>query len=348
MLADLGAEVIRVERPGQPVDAAAPVSLRGRRQIVLDLKRPDHVQALLAMVERADVLIEPFRPGVAERLGVGPEACCGRNPRLVYGRITGWGQSGPWAQMAGHDIDYIAVTGALDAIGRAGGPPQVPINLLGDFAGGTMFLLLGIMAALWERERSGRGQVIDAAIVDGTAALTSYIWGMRGRGAWRDERGTNRLDTGAPYYDVYMTSDERWMAVGAIEPQFWAELVRLMRLDDLPAQHDAAQWPLLRARLAEGFRARSQKEWTEVFAGTDACVAPILSWEEAPTHPQLLARGTLLERDGVVQPAPAPRFSRSWAAMGASPRSSGAETRAVLIEWGVAGVEAILGGDFLP
>jgi alpha-methylacyl-CoA racemase len=218
LLADLGADVVRVDRPGQPEDPPWPVLGRGRRSVVIDLKHPAGAEALLALADRADVLIEPLRPGVAERLGIGPDVCCGRNPRLVYGRMTGWGQTGPWHQMAGHDIDYIAVTGALHAIGRAGGPPQPPLNLLGDFAGGSMFLLAGVLSALLERERSGRGQVIDAAIVDGTASLTAFVHGVRAAGLWRDERGVNPLDTGAPYYDVYQTADGEWMAVGAIEP----------------------------------------------------------------------------------------------------------------------------------
>ena len=342
MLADLGAEVVRVERPGQTRDGAAPVSMRGRRMVVLDLKNPAGVEALLRLVEGADALIEPFRPGVAERLGIGPDVCLQRNPRLVYGRMTGWGQDGPWASMAGHDIGYIAITGALNAIGRSGGPPQPPVNLLGDFAGGTMFLLLGIVAALYERERSGRGQVVDAAIVDGTTSLTAFLLGIMASGAWREERGTNLLDTGAPFYDVYETADGKWMGVGALEPQFYAELVRLLDLADLPAQHDIAQWPELRARFAARFKERTRDEWAEVFAGTDACVAPVLTWTEAAEHPHIKERGVLVERDGVLQPAPAPRFDRTPAQLPDSPRTSGADTRAVLIDWGVEGVDDLL------
>jgi alpha-methylacyl-CoA racemase len=342
MLADLGAEVVRVERPGQAQDAAWPVSMRGRRRIVLDFKKPGGIEALLTLIERADVLIEPFRPGVTERLGIGPDVALARNPRLIYARMTGWGQNGPWAQMAGHDIGYIAVTGALNALGRADGPPQPPINLLGDFAGGTMFLLLGIVSALWERERSGQGQVVDAAIVDGTAALSSYIYGMRATGMWSDIRGANLLDTGAPFYDVYETADSQWMAVGAIEPQFWAELVRLLELDDLPDQLDMARWPELRKRLAETFRLRTRDEWSAVFDGTDACVAAVVDWREAQTHPHLATRGTLVERDSVVQPASAPRFSRTPGSIGSSPRAAGADTRAVLAEYGVEDIEELL------
>lgn len=342
VLADLGAEVVRVDRPGQGPDLAGGVTMRGRRSVVLDLKKPTAVDALLGLVEAADVLIEPFRPGVAERLGIGPDACLERNSRLVYARMTGWGQDGPWAQMAGHDIAYIAITGALNAIGRADGPPTPPLNLLGDFGGGSMFLLVGILAALVERAQSGRGQVVDAAIVDGTASLTSMLFGMLTTGFWSEQRGANLLDTGAPFYDVYETSDGKWMAVGALEPQFYAELVRLLELDDLPAQHDRARWEEQRSRFAARFRERTQQEWADVFEGTDACVAPILTWSEAAKHPHIAARGTLLERDGIVQPAPAPRFSRTPAEIGNRPPAPGADTRDVLTDWGVKDVDDLL------
>ncbi len=342
VLADLGAEVVRVDRPGAAPAAAAPVVGRGRRPLILDLKQPAAVQALLSMVERADVLIEPYRPGVAERLGIGPEACLARNARLVYARMTGWGQEGPWAGMAGHDIAYIAVTGALHAIGRAQGPPQPPVNLLGDFGGGAMFLITGVLAALWERERSGRGQVVDAAIVDGTASLTSFLFGMRAQGLWSDERGVNLLDTGAPYYDVYETADGGWMAVGALEPQFFAELIALLGIPGAPAQHDLARWPELRAAIAARFRERTRQEWAEVFAHTDACVAPVLSFAEAPDHPHIASRRTLVRRDGVSQPGAAPRFSRTAAQVGAPPLPAGASTREVLTEWGVGDVDGLL------
>ncbi len=345
MLADLGAEVVLVERPGQAARggvSAGPVVGRGRRPVVLDLKHPGGVSALLGLIERADVLIEPFRPGVAERLGIGPQVCLERNPRLIYGRMTGWGQDGPWAGAAGHDIAYIAITGALHAIGRAGGPPQPPVNLLGDFGGGTMFLLTGVLAALWERERSGRGQVVDAAIVDGTASLTSFLFGLRGQGLWSDQRGVNLLDTGAPYYDVYETADGGWMAVGALEPQFFAELIRLLGLADAPPQHDLARWPQLRAMLSERFRQRTRDEWAAVFAGTDACVAPVLTFAEAQHHPQIAARQTLVERDGVPQPAPAPRFSRTPARLAPPPEPAGTQTRDVLTGWGIGTVDELL------
>jgi alpha-methylacyl-CoA racemase len=342
LMADLGADVVRVDRPGQPQDPPWPVVGRGRRSVVVDLKNPSGPDALLALSDKADVLLEPFRPGVAERLGIGPDRCLRRNPRLVYGRVTGWGQTGPWNQMAGHDIDYIAVTGALHAIGRAGGPPQPPLNLLGDFAGGSLFLLVGVLAALWERERSGLGQVIDASIVDGTASLTAFVHGVRAAGMWRDERGVNPLDTGAPYYDVYQTADGEWMAVGAIEPAFFAELVRLLELEDPPKQADQARWPELRTALAQRFRQRTRDEWVTIFAGTDACVAPVLSLAEAAGHPQLASRETLLTRDGVLQPAPAPRFSRTPGRITRGAPVAGADSRDVFDAWGVPGADGFL------
>ncbi len=337
LLANLGAEVVRVTRPGQPVDVAWPVTMRGRREVSLNLKTALGVRTLLALIERADVLIDPFRPGVTERLGLGPDICCARNERLVFARMTGWGQDGPWAGMAGHDINYIAVTGALDAIGRHGGPPQVPLNLLGDFAGGTMFLITGILAALYERSTSGRGQVVDAAIVDGVSALSGYIHGMRATGAWLDERGANRLDTGAPFYDIYRTRDDRWMAVGAVEPKFFAELVNLLELRDLPSQFDRERWPELRRRIADRFVLRTRAEWEGVFEGTDACVTPVLTWAEALGNPQVRARGSVTLVDGVAQPGPSPRLSRSKAGLPTAPRPHGQDTESVIDEWGVRG-----------
>jgi len=342
LMADLGADVVRVDRPGQPVDPPWPVVGRGRRSVMIDLKNESGPDALLSLIDKADVLLEPFRPGVAERLGIGPDVCLRRTPRLVYGRMTGWGQSGPWSQMAGHDIDYIAVTGALHAIGRAGGPPQPPLNLLGDFAGGSMFLLVGVLAALWERERSGQGQVIDASIVDGTASLTAFVHGLFAAGIWHDERGVNLLDTGAPYYDVYETADGRWMAVGAIEPAFFAELIRLLELEDAPPQHDQARWPELRSALAQRFRLRTQDEWVTVFAATDACVAPILPFAEAAHNPQIADRATLVTHDGVLQPAPAPRFSRTPGRISRGAPVAGAHSREVFDSWGVPNVERYL------
>jgi alpha-methylacyl-CoA racemase len=315
LLTDLGAEVIQVNRPGTPARYGPhDITSRGKKRIVVDLKHPRGAEVVLRLAERCDVLLEGYRPGVAERLGVGPADCQARNPRLVYGRMTGWGQDGPLAQSAGHDITYIAVTGALHAIGRADGPPQVPVNYLGDFGGGAMFLALGVLAALLEVPRSGRGQVVDAAIVDGTAVLQAISYGMLAGGAWADMRGVNLLDTGAPFYDVYATSDGRHMAVGALEPQFYARFLESLFTPDrppadLPGQHDRKRWPQLRALFAERFASRTQAEWSTVFEGTDACVAPVLPMTEAPRHPHLAARGTYAEAGAVVQPAPAPRFS---------------------------------------
>lgn len=337
-LADMGAEVIRIDRPSGPGVAPAPgradVLNRGKRSIVLDLKQPAGVQAVLALAERADALVEGYRPGVAERLGLGPEALWERNPTLVYGRMTGWGQEGPLAQAAGHDIGYIAVTGALGAIGEAGGPPQIPLNLVGDFGGGSMYLVTGILAALLEAGRTGRGQVVDAAIVDGAAHLLAVIHSLLGSGRWEDRRGANLLDGGAPYYAVYETADGRYMAVGAIEPKFYAELLRLLELGPervVPEQqNDRAGWPQLRAVLADTFATRTQAEWTAVFEGTDACVAPVVGLREAAAHPHVAARGSVTEVDGVLQPGTAPRFSGHPVATPATPPGPGRDTRAVL------------------
>jgi alpha-methylacyl-CoA racemase len=351
ILSDLGADVLRVERAeGCGPAAAVPVDplSRGRRSIGLNLKDPAGIEALLRLAGNADVLVEGFRPGVTERLGCGPADCAERNPRLVYARMTGWGQDGPLAATAGHDIDYIGVSGALDPIGRAGQRPVPPLNLVADFGGGGMLLALGILAALVERERSGLGQVIDAAMVDGSALLTSFLYGLRAAGAWRDERGTNLLDGGAPFYDTYETADGRYLAVGALEPRFYAALLAGLGLagtaggelagagqreagdHGLPGQYDRSGWPVLRARFTEAFLGRTQAEWTEVFAGTDACVAPVLGPAEAPAHPHNAARGTFIEVGGVVQPAPAPRFGRTAAGTPRPPRRPGADTDVVL------------------
>jgi alpha-methylacyl-CoA racemase len=315
ILADLGAEVVRVDRPAAgnqdpPHRSGFDVLGRGKKSVALDLKRPESVAAVLDLVAGADALIEGFRPGVTERLGLGPAQCLARNPRLVYGRMTGWGQDGPLASQAGHDIGYIAVTGALHAIGEAGGPPQIPINLLGDFGGGGTYLVIGVLAALWAVRGGAPGQVVDAAIVDGTAHLLAMTHGMLASGNWADERGVNILDGGAPYYSVYATADGRHMAVGAIEPQFYAEFIARLGLDEDPArQNDRRGWDVLRGRIAEKFAARTQAEWTEVFSSSDACVAPVLGLREAAQHPHMAARGTIVDSDGVLQPAPAPRFS---------------------------------------
>ena len=345
LLADLGADVVRVDRPGGSSLSLGErdVLNRGRRSVAVDLKSPGGADVVLRLAERADVLIEGYRPGVAERLGIGPDACLARNPRLVYGRMTGWGQDGPLAHTAGHDIAYIAVTGALHAIGRAGGPPQVPLNLVGDFGGGAMYLVVGVLAAVWEAGRSGRGQVVDAAIVDGTAHLAGILHGYQSLGLWREARGTNLLDTGAPYYDVYETADGGHMAVGAIEPRFFAELLARLGVADLaPDQNDVSRWPELRDLLARTFRTKTREQWTELFAGSDACVAPVLSAKEAPKHPHLAARGTLVERDGLTQPAPAPRFSRTPATLDLPPCAAGADTRAALTDWGFEDVDDLV------
>lgn len=336
VLADLGADVLRIDRPGG--GGSSPDLLgRGRRSLEVDLKDPDGVTLVLELAERADVLVEGFRPGVAERLGVGPDVCLDRNARLVYARLTGWGQDGPLAPTAGHDIDYIAVAGALDPIGRAGGPPVPPLNLVGDFGGGGLLLCVGVLAALHERERSGRGQVVDAAMVDGAALLTTMFHVLRARGLWRDERGSNLLDTGAPYYDVYETSDGRYVAVGALEPEFYARLLATVGIDpaDLPSRDDPAAWPEIRQALADVFRQRTRDEWSELFAGVDACVAPVLSLGEAPSHPHNQERGTFVDVGGVLQPAPAPRFSRTPAAAPRPASSLNGEGAEILAEWGM-------------
>lgn len=316
LLADLGADVIRIERategaPGITMDHD--IALRGRSIVEADLKDPEDVDAVLALVDRADVLIEGFRPGVTERLGLGPEVCLARNPRLVYGRITGWGQDGPNAQRAGHDLNYLSATGILDSIGRADERPVPPLNLVGDFGGGSMFLVFGVMAALWERHESGRGQVVDAAMVDGASALAQMMWSMRANGTWAPGRGRNVLDGSAPFYDTYTCADGKYFAVGAIEPQFFAELLRLLDLDPavLPGQWERARWDELRTALATSFQARTRNEWAAVFDGTDACATPVLSWDEAMQDRHLRARRTLASIGGVDQAMPAPRFSRT-------------------------------------
>ncbi|CAG2139894.1 CaiB/BaiF CoA transferase family protein [Cupriavidus numazuensis] len=328
MLADMGAEVLRIERPGETDlgvkrERRFDLMLRGRKSIALDLKDPQAVAAVLDLVESADALIEGFRPGVTERLGLGPDACLARNPKLVYGRVTGWGQTGPLAHTAGHDVNYIALTGALNAIGQRGQPPAIPPAYLGDFAGGGMFLVAGVLAALIEAGKSGKGQVVDAAIVDGAAALGSVFFGLVAAGQWNPERGTNVLDSGAHYYNVYQCKDGSWISVGPIEARFYRDL--LARLDIDPAslgeQLDPANWEASRERLAEMFRTRSRDEWCALLEGTDACFAPVLSYEEAPQHAHLKARETFVEIDGIVQPAPAPRFSRTPSALPTAPRA---------------------------
>ena len=345
LLADLGADVIRVERPGgalSPGTRETDLLTRGRPSVALDLKRPEAVAAVLTLVEGADVLLEGMRPGATERLGLGPEDCLARNPRLVYGRMTGWGQDGPLARTAGHDLNYISVAGALHGLGQDAGRPQFPTNLLGDFGGGSTYLVIGVLAALLESRASGQGQVVDAAIVDGTAHLSAMFAGMLASGFARERRAANLLDGGAPFYDVYETADGEHMSVGALEPQFYAVLVELLGLDDVPSRDDPAQWPVIREAFARRFKERTRAEWTEVFDGTDACVAPVLPVTEAARHPHLAARGTYVDRDGVLQPAPAPRFSRTEATLSTGPSAPGGQTREALEAWGVADVDALV------
>ncbi|MFE7511275.1 CaiB/BaiF CoA transferase family protein [Streptomyces sp. NPDC057540] len=340
LLADLGADVVRVDRPGGAglgIDPAGDLTNRNKRSVLVDLKAEDGPATVLDLVERADILVEGYRPGVAERLGVGPGACLARNPRLVYGRMTGWGQDGPLAPTAGHDIGYIAITGALGMIGPdPDGPPTIPANLVGDYAGGSLYLVIGVLAALQHARTHGEGQVVDAAIVDGTAHLTTMIHAMLAAGGWQDRRGVNLLDGGCPFYGVYATSDGGHMAVGALEERFYADFVRLLGIEDLaPARHDLARWPELREAVAARFRSRTREEWTTVFDGSDACVAPVLSLREAPSHPHLAARATFTERDGIPQPAPAPRFSVTPGTLRTGPALPGADTAEVARDWAV-------------
>jgi alpha-methylacyl-CoA racemase len=340
VLADLGADVVRVERPaGRGIQLSGSVDQlqRGRRSVAADLKSEDGRALVLSLAERADVLVEGLRPGVAERLGVGPDECLARNPKLVYARMTGWGQNGPLADRAGHDINYIGLTGALHAIGRKGERPVPPLNLVGDFGGGSMLLLVGILSALWEAQRSGEGQVVDAAMVDGASLLTQMVWSFRGLGVWKDERGVNLLDGGAPFYDTYTCADGRHVAVGALEPQFYAALLEGLEVepDGLPHQMDQSGWPKLREAFTERFASRTRDEWAATFAGTDACVSPVLTFAEAAEHPHNRERETHVEIEGVVQPAPAPRFSRTAPPTPSAPPEPGADTEAVLADWGV-------------
>ncbi len=338
VLADLGADVVRIDRPSgglQLGDADAPDPLlRGRRRVASDLKDPAGREVVLRLVEHAHVLLEGYRPGVTERLGVGPTDCHARNPRLVYARMTGWGQDGPMAQWAGHDINYISLTGTLHAIGRAGERPVPPLNLVGDFGGGSMLLLVGVLAALWEAERSGQGQVVDAAMVDGASLLAQMVWGLLGQGVWSDERGANLLDGSAPFYDTYTCADGGHVAVGALEPQFYAALLAGLGLDPaaLPDQYDRDGWPLLRSRFTEALASRTRDEWAAVFARTDACVTPVLSFAEAAEHPHLLARSTVVTHDGVRQAGPAPRFSRTAEGL-RSVTGEPEDVEAVLADW---------------
>jgi alpha-methylacyl-CoA racemase len=337
MLADMGADVIRIDRAqnvsgGDPATPPADFLARGRRSVGVDLKSPEGVEVVLALVERADALIEGFRPGVTERLGIGPDECLARNPRLVYGRMTGWGQDGPYAHAAGHDINYISLAGALEPIGRAGEAPVPPLNLVGDFGGGGMLLAFGIACGIVEAQRSGQGQVIDAAMVDGAASLMTMTHSFRAMGIWDDKRGTNMIDTGAHFYDVYETADGQYVSIGSIEPQFYAELLRLTGLEgeELPWQHDRAQWPALKEKFAAIFRTKTRDEWCALMEGTDVCFAPVLSIPEAVEHPHNVARGTFVEVADLKQPGPAPRFSRTPAGLPTPPAHAGQHTDDVL------------------
>ena len=346
ILADLGADVIRVERPGGQLLAGGPHNLlnRGRPSVALDLKKPEAVATVLELVEGADLLVEGMRPGVAERLGFGPEDCRAVNPRLVYGRMTGWGQDGPLAQAAGHDMNYIAITGALHGLGQDKSRPHFPTNLVGDFGGGSTYLVIGLLAALLEARLSGEGQVVDAAIVDGTAHLNTMTAAFLAAGTFKEERAANLLDGGAPFYDIYETSDGKHMSVGALEPQFYDTFVTLLGIkEEAPGQFELERYDELRSLIADRFRERTQAEWVELFEGTDACVAGIIPISEAVHHPHLRARGVFVERDGMAQPAPAPRFSRTSPTLGSPPSpEAGNDTREALAAWGIADVDALI------
>ncbi|MER5439413.1 CaiB/BaiF CoA-transferase family protein [Streptomyces sp. NPDC002790] len=339
LLADLGADVVRVDRPGGQALGVPPeydVTNRNKRSVVVDLKAADGAERVLQLAARADVLIEGYRPGVAERLGIGPDACHHRNPKLVYGRMTGWGQDGPLAQRAGHDIGYIALTGALGMTGDPDRPPVAPANLLGDYAGGSLYLVVGILAALHHARDTGTGQVVDAAIVDGTAHLSTMIHGMLAAGGWQDRRGANLLDGGAPFYGTYETADGKHMAVGALEQRFYAEFAELLGLGEVAdARGDLGRWDELRAAVTARFKERTRDEWAAVFEGSDACVAPVLTLGEAPHHPQLAARGTFVDHGGLTQPAPAPRFSATPTSVHSGPAQPGADTSDVARDWDV-------------
>lgn len=346
MLADMGADVLLVDRPDDPGlglgrERWSDVMLRGRRSMTLDLKSKDGIEAALRLASRADALIEGFRPGVMERLGLGPEALAARNPKLVYGRMTGWGQDGPLAPRAGHDINYIALTGVLHAIGRAGSAPVPPLNLIGDFGGGGMLLAFGVVCALVEAQRSGKGQVVDAAMVDGASLLSTMFWGMLAAKRWSEVRGENVLDTGAPWYDVYETKDAKYVAIGAIEPKFYAELLERLGIagENLPAQHDRSRWPELRWRFADVFRSRTRDEWAAAFEGSDACFAPVLTFSEARMHPHNASRSTFVDSGRVTQPAPAPRFSRTPGAIRGEPPERGKHGEKALADWGFSPAE---------
>lgn len=339
MLADMGADVVRVDRPVNPNRAQRPAKFdingRGKRKVLVDLKSPDGRDQVLALTDRADVLIEGYRPGVMERLGIGPDICLQRNPRLVYGRMTGWGQHGPLAPVAGHDLNYIAISGMLGAMGRPGEPMAPPLNLVGDYGGGAMMLAFGVACALIEARNSGQGQVIDAAMSDGSALLGAMLWGLKGAGLWKVARGTNFLDGSAPYYDTYACADGKYVAVGPVEPEFYALLLDHLGISDADSapQMDQAQWPALKQRFAKLFAQRTRAQWCSVMEGTDACFAPVLDMDEAPAHPHNVARKTFVTIDGVLHPSPAPRFSRTPASIQHAPTSGGTSVSELLTAW---------------
>ncbi|WP_277187892.1 CaiB/BaiF CoA-transferase family protein [Caballeronia sp. BR00000012568055] len=343
LLADMGADVLRIDRPAAPEDLGpksngkkVDVTGRGRRSVTLDLKRPEAADAALDLIARADVVIEGFRPGTMERLGLGPDAAFARNPNLVYGRMTGWGQTGPLAARAGHDLNYVALSGVLSGIGRAGEAPVPPLNLVGDYGGGGMLLALGIVAALLNVQRGGAGQVVDAAMIEGAAQLGAVVWGLLASGNWHEQRESNLLDGGTPWYDSYRTRDGQYMAVGAVEGRFYGELLQKLGLADagLPNQHDRGGWPQLRERFAAAFLTRTRDEWSAIFDGSDACVAPVLNFSEAPAHPHHRARGSFVEVAGVVQPGPAPRFSATPSAIKGPAPQRGERGSVALKDWG--------------
>jgi alpha-methylacyl-CoA racemase len=338
VLADMGAEVIRVAKPGGNMFGSGPADLlnRGKRCICVDLKKPEAVDVVLKLVQQADGLVEGFRPGVTEKLGIGPDDCLAVNPKLVYGRMTGWGQEGPLSQEAGHDINYISLTGALHAIGRAGEKPAVPLNLIGDFGGGGLMMAFGVVCGLLEAKNSGKGQVVDAAMVDGASILLASIYGAQQLGWWNEERGSNLLDSGAPFYDVYETSDGKWVSLGSLEPQFYASLLERLGLaaDDRPGQMDREHWPAFREELTQIFKTRTRDDWCQVFEGSDACFAPVLAMSEAHEHPHAKARDAFVDINGARQPRPAPRFSRTEPEIGIAPAEIGEHTDSVLAEAG--------------
>ncbi len=338
LLSDMGAEVVRIDRKGSRGGSKFDITARGRRSVAVDLKNPEGVETCLKLIGKADALLEGFRPGVMERLGLGPDVALGRNPKLIYGRMTGWGQTGPLSQAAGHDINYIALIGALHSIGRKGENPVPPLNLVGDFGGGALYLAFGMACGLFEAQRSGRGQVIDCAMTDGAASLMSMFYGFKASGMWTDEKGQNLLDGGAHFYDAYETADGKWISIGSIEPQFYTLLLEKTHINDPEFEHqmDRAKWPALKEKIARIIKTKPRAEWDRLMEGTDVCYAPVLSLAEAPHHPHNKARQTFIDIDGVMQPAPAPRFSRTKPEVQGPPPQAGQHSEAVLKDWGFA------------